>query len=134
MGKKCIWPRWLILMIFYIVFTCTFFFAEKALGYYELEYRTVTVVAGKSIVWMIPWIAGIFLIRLWNRKSAEKERNCRLVFSPIVLSDPISDLNDLCQRNNRRYGIITASDRGEKGWRPACDNPPFSAGVGNLLL
>lgn len=60
-------------MIFYIVFTCTFFFAEKALGYYGLEYRTVTVVAGKSIVWMIPWIAGIFLIRLWNRKSAEKK-------------------------------------------------------------
>lgn len=50
-----------------------------------------------------------------EQKICRKERNYRLVCSPTVLSDPISDPDDLCQRNSRRYGIITASDRGEKG-------------------
>lgn len=72
MEKRRVWPRWLVFVILYIAFACAYFFAEKALGFYGLEYRTVTVVVGNIILWIIPWTAGIFLIRLFNRRRIER--------------------------------------------------------------
>lgn len=83
--KKRAWMCWLVIFILYAVFTGTFFAARKILGSCNLEYRSNFVSLSYIVIWLVPWLFGLFLIIRLNKFLRYKRQQNRWFPLTIIL-------------------------------------------------